>query len=101
MKGANCPIKKALEIVGGKWTLYIVYQIGVETIRYGALKRKIEGISEKMFVSELKKLVNEGIVNKKSYPEIPPRVEYSLTDLGKELLPIIEQMVVFGMKNRK
>lgn len=97
MKEMNCPVRKSLEIIGGKWTLYIIHQIGKETIRYGELKRKIEGISEKMFVNELKMLVENGIVNKKSYPEIPPRVEYSLTDFGKELLPVIETLTKIGI----
>ena len=97
MREMNCPVRKSLEIIGGKWTLYIIHQIGKETIRYGELKRRIEGISEKMFVNELKMLVENGIVNKKSYPEIPPRVEYSLTDFGKELLPVIETLTKIGI----
>lgn len=99
MKEINCPVRQALDIIGGKWTLYIIHQIGSGTIRYGELKRKVDGISEKMFVNELKALVNNGIVNKKSYPEIPPRVEYSLTNFGKELLPIIENLAQIGIKN--
>lgn len=95
----QCPIGKVLEIIGGKWTLYIIHQIGNDVIRYGDLKRKVEGISEKMFVNQLKMLVENGIICKKSYPEIPPRVEYSLTELGKEFLPIIENLTKIGVKN--
>lgn len=99
MKEIVCPVRKSLEIIGGKWTLYIIHQIGKETIRYGELKRKIDGISEKMFVNELKKMVENGILHKKSFPEIPPRVEYSLTDFGKELLPVIETLTKLGVKS--
>lgn len=99
MKEIVCPVRKSLEIIGGKWTLYIIHQIGKETIRYGELKRKIDGISEKMFVNELKKMVENGTLHKKSFPEIPPRVEYSLTDFGKELLPVIETLTKLGVKS--
>ncbi|MDO5105222.1 helix-turn-helix domain-containing protein [Capnocytophaga sp.] len=99
MKKINCPVRKALDIIGGKWTLYLIHQVGNDTIRYGELKRKVDGISEKMFVNELKMLVENGILSKKSYGEIPPRVEYSLTDFGKELLPLIENLAQIGMKN--
>lgn len=97
-KEIHCPVRKTLEIIGGKWTLYIIHQIGNNTIRYGELKRTVEGISEKIFANELKMLVENGIVCKKSYAEIPPRVEYSLTDLGKDFLPIIENLAEIGKK---
>ncbi|MDO5085671.1 MAG: helix-turn-helix domain-containing protein [Erysipelotrichaceae bacterium] len=93
-----CPVKKSLELINGKWTMYVIHQIGNETIRYGELKRKLEGISEKMFVNELKYLVEKEIVHKVAYHEIPTRVEYSLTDKGKELLPIIQKLIEFGDK---
>lgn len=91
----NCPLRKSLEIIGSKWTLLIVFQINNRHIRYGELKRRIVGISEKMFVNELKKLTEKGIVHKKSFHEIPPKVEYSLTDRGKKLLPIIDMIIDF------
>lgn len=70
------------------------------TIRYGELKRSIVGISEKMLISQLKLLCEKGIVNKKSFPEIPPKVEYTLTNSGKELLPIINQIIEFGISHK-
>lgn len=93
----KCPVKKALEIIGGKWKLLLVYQINDQTRRYGELKKLVPEISEKMLIQELKSLVEIGILNKKSYPEIPPRVEYRLTDKGKKLLPLIEQIRLFGL----
>jgi DNA-binding HxlR family transcriptional regulator len=93
----NCPLRKTIDIIGGKWTLLIIYQINERTIRYGELKRCIVGISEKMLISQLKLLCEKGIVHKKSFPEIPPRVEYTLTDYGKQLLPIIDQIIQFGI----
>ncbi len=96
----NCPLRKTLEIIGGKWTMLIIFQINTRTIRYGELKRCIVGISEKMLISQLKFLCEKGIVHKKSFPEIPPRVEYTLTDSGKELLPIINEIIKFGITHK-
>lgn len=93
----NCPLRKTLEIIGGKWTMLIIFQINERTIRYGELRRCVVGISEKMLIGQLKFLCEKGIVHKKSFPEIPPRVEYTLTDRGKELLPIINQIIQFGI----
>lgn len=95
----NCPVRKTLQIIGGKWTLLLIFQINNRIIRYGELKRCIPGISEKMLIEQLKFLCDKGMVIKKAYPEIPPKVEYSLTPLGKEMLPIIDQIASFGLAN--
>jgi DNA-binding HxlR family transcriptional regulator len=95
----NCPVKKSLAILGGKWTMMILYQINTRTIRYGELKRAVVGISEKMLIQELNSLVENKLVHKKAYPEIPPRVEYSLTELGLKTLPMIDQIAIFGLEN--
>ncbi|MCS3556284.1 MULTISPECIES: helix-turn-helix domain-containing protein [unclassified Sphingobacterium] len=95
----NCPLKKTLEIIGGKWTMLIIFQINERTIRYGELKRCIVGISEKMLISQLKFLCDKDIVHKKSFAEIPPKVEYTLTEKGKELLPIIQTIIQYGLKH--
>lgn len=80
--------------------MLIIFQINERTIRYGELKRCVVGISEKMLISQLKFLCDKGIVSKKSFPEIPPKVEYTLTDLGKELLPIIDRIIKFGINHK-
>lgn len=95
----NCPVRKTLQIIGGKWTLLIIFQINVRTIRYGELKRCIPGISEKMLIEQLKFLCEKGFVAKKAYPEIPPKVEYKLTLLGKKFLPIIDEIAAFGLEH--
>ncbi|NQD69807.1 helix-turn-helix transcriptional regulator [Sphingobacterium shayense] len=96
----NCPLRKTLEIIGGKWTMLIIFQINERTIRYGELKRCVVGISEKMLIGQLKFLCEKGIVHKKSFPQIPPRVEYTLTDSGKKILPIINQIIQFGLDHK-
>jgi DNA-binding HxlR family transcriptional regulator len=95
----SCPVKATLKILGGKWTLLILFQINDDMMRYGELKRAIPDISEKMLIQELNMLVKNKLVSKKAYPEIPPRVEYRLTDLGLKTLPIIAKLVEFGQEN--
>jgi DNA-binding HxlR family transcriptional regulator len=95
----NCPVRKSLGLLSGKWTLLILFQINDRVIRYGELKRAIPGISEKMLIQELNCLVENKFVSKKAYPEIPPRVEYSLTKLGLKTLPIADTLASFGLEN--
>ena len=89
-------IKRAVEVICGKWRLPIVYLLRSETLRYGEIRRLMPGISEKVLVSELKQLVDLGLVVKKAYGEVPPRVEYSLTDKGRTLLPVIDALQEVG-----
>lgn len=95
----NCPVRKSLAILGGKWTLLILFQINERIIRYGDLKRSITGISEKVLIQKLNHLIDHKLVEKKSYPEIPPRVEYRLTKIGLKTLPVIENLAIFGLEN--
>ena len=92
----NCPVNKALEVISGKWRLRIIYEIGNEKRRFGELKRLIPEISEKMLIQELKNLKNHNVLHRKAYPEIPPKVEYSLSAHGKSILPIIKEIEKFG-----
>ena len=95
----SCPVKASLNLLGGKWTLMILFQISDNVMRYGELKRAVQGISEKMLIQELNMLVENKLVSKKAYPEITQRVEYRLTKLGEKTLPIIEKLVEFGQEN--
>lgn len=97
----NCPVRRSLDILGGKWTLLILFQINERVIRYGELKRAIPGISEKVLIQELNFLVEHKFVSKKSYAEIPPKVEYSLTKLGLKTLPIANTLAAFGLESGK
>jgi DNA-binding HxlR family transcriptional regulator len=97
----NCPVRRSLTLLGGKWTLLILFQINDRVIRYGELKRAIPGISEKVLIQELNFLVEHKFVSKKAYPEIPPRVEYCLTKLGLNTLPIVDRLTTFGLENLK
>lgn len=96
----TCPIEYTLNIIGGKWKLLILYHLMTDRIkRYGELKRCINGITHKMLSTQLKELENTGIVLRKEYPQIPPKVEYSLTEKGATLLPILGMMYDWGKGN--
>lgn len=95
----KCPVKATLSLLGGKWALIILYQLSSGMMRYGELKRSIPGISDKMLIQCLNELVESNLVNKKVYPEIPPKVEYTLTDIGLKTLPIINTLEEFGREN--
>jgi len=97
----DCPVWRTMQIMGSKWAMLILFHLSKKTFRYGELKRTIPQISEKVLNEELKILCTYQLVEKESYPEVPPRVEYSLTDLGKEALPIIEAIIRFGNEHLK
>lgn len=95
------PFEYTLSVISGKWKLKIIYLLAcVGTMRYGALKKNINGITHKMLSSQLKELENENIILRKEYPQIPPKVEYSLTQKGQSLMPIVEYMCDWGKKNK-
>lgn len=89
-------LKKTLDIISGKWRLYIIYQLGNEARRYGELRRMIPDVSEKVLIQELKALTNLGVVEKKAYNEVPPRVEYRLTVKGRQVLPSLLDLTTIG-----
>ena len=94
-----CPVRRALNLIGSRWKVLLIQHLSGGTRRYGELKRLIPDISEKMLINELKELVGFGLVDKQAYPEIPPRVEYSLTDKGRQALPVVASIVAFGLQN--
>ena len=94
----RCPIRTTLELLGGKWRLLIIHQLGEQMVRFSELKRSLPDISEKMLVQELKTLVDSGLVTRHSYGEVPPRVDYRLTTQGKKVLPLIDHLRAFGQE---
>jgi DNA-binding HxlR family transcriptional regulator len=94
---ARCPVRTTLELIGGKWKLIILQQLcSAEELRLSELKRGIPDISEKMLIQELKTLKESGLANRKNYGEVPPRVGYSITEKGKNVQPLIEEMIKFA-----
>jgi DNA-binding HxlR family transcriptional regulator len=96
-----CPIIYTLAVVGGKWRWLIIYKLSEYGIlRYGELKRTLPPITHKMLSQELKELEAEKLIHREEYHQIPPKVEYSLTEKGKTLLPILDLMSKWGMENK-
>jgi len=87
------PVEYALEKIGGRWKMPILWRLGKKSPqRYGELKKSIEGISHKMLSQQLRELERNGLITRKMYPQVPPKVEYSLTQNGKKLMPAIEEL---------
>lgn len=95
-KYLECPLTNAMNVIGGKWKIVILGHLLSDEKRFGELKRSIQGISQKMLTQQLRELEKDGIVHREIYKEIPPKVEYSLTDFGRSLEPIINQLWSFG-----
>ena len=94
----RCPIRTTLELVGGKWRLLVLHQLSAAPLRFGELKRLLPGISEKMLVQELKHLTEAGLLSRRNYGEVPPRVEYELTATGRAALPLVAAAATFGQQ---
>ncbi len=92
----NCPLTQALAVIGGKWKPMIIHQFHGSNKRFGQMDATIPGISRKVLTSQLKELLRDKLINRKAYAESPPRVEYSLTNKGKELIPIFESIASWG-----
>jgi DNA-binding HxlR family transcriptional regulator len=92
----TCPVCRTAEIVCGKWTLLLVRDLAEGCSRFCELERSLQGISPRTLSLRLRALEEEGIVERHTYPEVPPRVEYSLTDKGRALLPIVQGMRDYG-----
>lgn len=96
---SHCPVAATLELIGGRWKTLILYHLAFGTKRFGEIAVRIPTISRKVLTEQLKELEKDGLVKRKQYKEIPPRVEYSLTDLGESLSPVMEEIAMWGNKN--
>lgn len=94
--GSCCPVVNTLDIIGGKWKVLILYYLNEETRRFNELQRLLAGITQRMLTLQLRELENDGIVHREVYPQVPPKVEYSLTEFGRTLMPVIEAMHRWG-----
>jgi DNA-binding HxlR family transcriptional regulator len=92
----SCPVCRTAEIVCGKWTLLVIRDLADGRSRFCELERSLHGISPRTLSLRLRALEEEGVVERQTYPEVPPRVEYALTEKGRALVPLIESMRVYG-----
>ena len=93
-----CPVETTLMLIGDKWKVLILRDLLPGTKRFGELKKSIGTVSQKVLTAQLRDMERNGLVNRKVYPEVPPRVEYSLTELGRSLKPILDAMWDWGEK---
>ena len=91
-----CPVETTLTMISDKWKVLILRDLLTGTKRFGELKKSLTGVSQKVLTSQLREMEENGLVERKAYPEVPPRVEYSLTPLGRSLQPIMDAMRVWA-----
>ena len=95
-KTFHCAMDVTMDYIGGKWKTVVLWYLRNKTMRFGELKKQIPKITEKMLSIQLKSLEDDGLVKRQVFPEVPLRVEYSLTDFGKTLIPVIEAIAKWG-----
>ena len=98
LNDSDCPVCACAEIISGKWTLLVIRDLADQNRRFCELERSLEGISPRTLSLRLRALEEHGIVERRTYPEVPPRVEYALTEKGRALVPIIEDMRAYGKR---
>jgi DNA-binding HxlR family transcriptional regulator len=94
----TCPVELALSAVQGKWKVLILWNLRDETLRYGEIRRRLPRVTHKMLAQQLRELEADGLLNRTVYPQVPPRVDYALTELGLTLVPILREMQQWGMR---
>lgn len=92
-----CPVATTVQLIGNKWKLLIMRNLRVRPWRFNELQKSLEGISQKVLTDSLRSMESDGIVTRTAYPEVPPRVEYALSELGESMLPIINAMEAWGI----
>lgn len=91
-----CPVATTVQMIGSKWKLLIMRNLLTRPWRFNELKKNLEGISQKVLTDSLRSMENDGIITRTVYPEVPPRVEYALSDLGETMRPIMKAMEEWG-----
>lgn len=97
----NCPVEVTLQLISDKWKVLILRDLLTGTKRFNELKRSVTGITQKVLTSHLREMEADGLVNRKIYPQVPPKVEYSLTETGISLKPILDSMFLWGISYKE
>ncbi|MBN9523774.1 helix-turn-helix transcriptional regulator [bacterium] len=95
----SCGLEAALDVIGGKWKVLILWRLHEGPLRFGELRRLVPGVTEKMLVQQLREMEADGLVSRTVYPEVPPRVEYALTDIALELNEALPPLCAWGTKH--
>ena len=93
---ANCPVEATLELIGGKYKALILWRLSEGKLRFSQLREKINGVTPKMLTQQLRELESQDLIHREVFPMVPPKVEYSLTELGKSLMPLLVAMRDWG-----
>ena len=96
-----CPVATTVQMIGSKWKLLIMRNLLQRPWRFNELKKDLEGISQKVLTDSLRSMEADGIITRTVYPEVPPRVEYALSDLGESMRPIMDAMAAWGTEYKK
>lgn len=96
-----CPVETTLQLIGNKWKILIMRDLLTGTRRFGELKKSLNGVSQKVLTQNLSDMEENGLISRKVYAEVPPKVEYSLTDLGLTMKPILDIMATWGNEYKK
>lgn len=96
-----CPVATTVALIGSKWKLLIMRNLLARPWRFNELKKNLEGISQKVLTDSLRSMEADGIITRTVYPEVPPRVEYALSDLGESMRPIMDAMEIWGTEYKK
>ena len=95
-KMSPCPVETTMNLIGGRWKVLLLRELFEGKRRFGELFRSISGISQKMLTQQLREMERDGLINRKVYAQVPPRVEYSLTEEGRSLKPVLDAMAQWG-----
>jgi len=95
-KTYHCTVEATLDVIGGKWKPLILWHLGDSVMRFGELQKSLHGVNAKMLTKQLRELEEDGVIRRTVYPEVPPRVEYSITEFGKTVIPILEALCTWG-----
>jgi DNA-binding HxlR family transcriptional regulator len=96
-----CPISSAIALIGGKWKLAILYNLREQTMRFSELKKALSHVTQKMLTQQLRELERDGLLSRKVFAEVPPKVEYSITPIARKLEPILALMCAWGKEHRE
>lgn len=97
----DCPVATTVSLIGSKWKLLIIRNLLVRPWRFNELQKNLEGISQKVLTDSLRSMESDGIITRTVYPEVPPRVEYALSELGESMRPIIKSMEEWGLEYKQ